>query len=61
MVTYFLQVVSTYVFTAESDEEALYLVEEGFEEYIEEGKESEELSLLIKVDGDVTTTVKDYR
>lgn len=61
MVTYFLQVVSTYVFTAESDEEALYLVEEGFEEYIEEGKESEELSLLIKVDGDIITTVKDYR
>jgi hypothetical protein len=60
MVTYYLEVVSTYVFTAEDDEEALYLVEEGFDEFIEDCKEEEVFSLLTKVDGDVTKKVKEW-
>ena len=62
MKRYFLHTTSTYVFEAESDEEAIKMVEENMEA-IEDGIEGEELTDIISFDDpeDEPRTVKDYR
>jgi len=59
---YFLHTTSTYVFEAESDDEAIRMVEEDMEA-IEDGIEGEELTDIISFDNPdhKLRTVKDYR
>ena len=62
MKTYMITTITTYVFEAESDEEAINLVENNFSD-IEEGIEGEQLEILSVMDesGYFDKVIKDYR
>ena len=62
MKTYMITTITTYVFEAESDEEAINLVENNFSD-IEEGIEGEQLETLNVMDesGYFDEVIKDYR
>lgn len=62
MKTYMITTITTYVFEAESDEEAINLVENNFSD-IEEGIEGEQLEILNVMDesGYFDKVIKDYR
>jgi len=57
MKTYTMTTIITYVFKAESDEDAINLVENDFD-VVDSGIESEEFEMIVDEDGNV---VKDYR
>ncbi len=57
MKTYTMTTIITYVFEAESDEDAINIVENDFD-VVDSGIESEEFEMIVDEDGNV---VKDYR
>ena len=57
MKTYALKTIITYIFEAESDEDAINIAESDFD-VVDSGIESEEFEMIVDEDGNV---VKDYR
>jgi len=57
MKTYTMTTIITYVFEAESDEDAINIAENDFD-VVDSGIESEEFEMIVDEDGNV---VKDYR
>ena len=57
MKTYALKTIRTYIFEAESDEDAINIAESDFD-VVDSGIESEEFEMIVDEDGNV---VKDYR
>lgn len=57
MKKYIMTTITTYVFEAESDEDAINITENDFDA-VDSGIESEEFEMIVDEDGNV---VKDYR